>query len=179
MLRIYFSHTSAFYGIIMSIIGMRVSEHSQEIQLIKAHWYYLSFVYWFCAITLVSGAYILSALIVTFYCTQRQKARAIHCQSVCARDMSNGPIVNEIRCNNNDYPSENIHDPYSREGLSPSELSGFYHITLNAEHSRRTVSIMETPLVSTIDFRCLKISVIQTIHYIFEIGNILSIPCRK
>lgn len=117
VLQIYFSYTSAFYGIIMSIISIRVSVRSQEIQLIKAHWYCLSFVYWFCAITLVSGAYILSALIVTFYCNWRQKARAIHCQSVCARDMSNGPIVNEIRCNNNDYPSENIHDPYNREGL--------------------------------------------------------------
>jgi len=55
------------------------------------------------------------------------------------------------------------------EKASPNGLSAFHDITLKFESAivteQSTVSIMETPLVNTIDFRCLKISVIQIIHY--------------
>lgn len=48
-----------------------------------------------------------------------------------------------------------------------------------SRNSRSTVSIMETPLVSAIDFRCLKISVIQIIHYSRRVEYFINSPAEN
>lgn len=113
MLQINFVRaTLAFYGIITGIIGVYMRLNGREMQLIKAHRYYFSFVNVALALyssNITTNADILSALVVTSHCSRRQRLARYTLSDMrvlCTRDMSSGPIVSGIKYINNDYPSE-------------------------------------------------------------------------